>query len=40
MESVGTLATQAIIGVWVQAPGPGAFQWGSGGITPEKILRL
>jgi len=34
---MGTLASQAEIGVWVQAP---AALTGSGGITPRKILRL
>jgi len=37
--TMGTLASQAEIGVWVQAPGGGA-STGSGGITPRKILRL
>jgi len=35
---MGTLMSQAEIGVWVQAPG--AFMWGSGSITPTKMLRL
>jgi len=35
---MGTLASQAEIDVWVQAPG--ALLWGSGGKTTGKILRL
>jgi len=36
--TAGTPASQAEIGVWVQAPG--ALLWGSGSITPGNILRL
>ena len=37
--TMGTLTSQAEIGVLVQAPG-GALLWESGGITPGKILKL